>query len=390
DQKRGLRSAVIYAMFVPDSFVPQTRSEVNPSTAAIPSLLRAIEPRPSDRLELIFITANGKLSRRSTPYRRQEIAQQIGYFWLTNSDIQNPQSFDQFSRELQQWLFAPIQAELQAAKINGLMYVLDQGLRSLPLASMHNGQTSLLQDYTVSVIPSLGMLDRRQTPLQNQTTLAMGASKFQQLVPLPAVPQELKMIQQQGFSGQHFLNESFTLANVVQQKRQKRPGILHLATHADFNIGQPQNSFIQLWDQRLTLDQIDRLKLRDTDLELLILSACNTATGDPVAELGFTGMASLFGVRTALGSLWSISDLGTFAFMSEFYGHLAQSPSRVDALRQAQLAMRQGKVRTDNGKLVTSQGKRLDLPEFLDASLRDGDFSHPYYWSGFTMVGNPW
>ncbi len=388
DAKRGIRSAVIYAMFVPEAFAPQTMDGLDALSSSIPSLLRATERRDSDRLELIFITADGKLKRRSTNYRRSQVEEQTNYFWLASNDVENPASFQQFGQQMQQWLFAPIAPEIQAAKINGLMYVLDQGLRSLPLASMQTPKDLLIQDYTISVVPSLGMLDRQQTILKNQTTLAMGASKFDQLVPLPAVPQELAMIQQQGFPGRTFLNEQFTLANLMQQQRQTRPGILHLATHADFNAGQPQNSFIQFNDQRLTLDNIDRLGLRNSNLELLILSACNTATGDPAAELGFTGMASLFGVRTAIGSLWAVSDLGTLAFMSEFYGRLAQTPSRADALRQTQLAMQQGQVRLVGGQLVTSQ-RTVALPREL-AQVADTTFTHPYYWSGFTMVGNPW
>jgi CHAT domain-containing protein len=97
----------------------------------------------------------------------------------------------------------------------------------------------------------------------------------------------------------------------------------------------------------------------------------------------------LFGVRTAMGSLWSVSDLGTFAFMSEFYGQLRRTPSRADALRQTQLAMRSGQVRIEQGRLVVT-GKVLDLPEALRLGSQDGGFTHPYYWSGFTMVGNPW
>jgi filamentous hemagglutinin family protein len=388
DAKRGIRSAVIYAMFVPESFSPQPEADSDALGAAIPSLLRATERRDSDRLELIFITTDGKLNRRSTNYRRSQVEEQSAYFWLANNDVENPATFQQFGQQMQQWLFAPIEKEIQAAKINGLMYVLDQGLRSLPIAAMQTSQESLLQNYTISVVPSLGMLDRQQTILRNQTTLAMGASEFKQLVPLPAVPSELAMIQQQGFPGQNLLNDRFTLSNAIAQQQQTRPGILHLATHADFNSGHPRNSFIQFWDQKLTLDQIDRLGLRDSNLELLILSACNTAAGDNAAELGFTGMASLFGVRTAMGSLWSVSDLGTFAFMSEFYGQLRQTPSRSDALRQTQLAMQQGQVRLVGGKLRTSNAT-FALPQTLPHAP-DTTFTHPYYWSGFTMVGNPW
>jgi CHAT domain-containing protein len=96
----------------------------------------------------------------------------------------------------------------------------------------------------------------------------------------------------------------------------------------------------------------------------------------------------LFGVRTAIGSLWSVSDLGTLAFMSEFYGRLAHTVSRADALRQTQLAMQQGQVRLVGGKLRTSNAT-IALPPVLQHSP-DTTFTHPYYWSGFTMVGNPW
>ena len=107
-----------------------------------------------------------------------------------------------------------------------------------------------------------------------------------------------------------------------------------------------------------------------------------------MAELGFTGMAALFGVRSAIGSLWSVSDLATYAFMSELYGHLANTPSRADALRKTQVAMRQGQVRIERGQLVTSR-RVLPLPASL-ANTPKTTFSHPYFWSGFTLVGNPW
>ena len=89
-----------------------------------------------------------------------------------------------------------------------------------------------------------------------------------------------------------------------------------------------------------------------------------------------------------MGSLWSVSDVGTLAFMSEFYGQLRRTPSRADALRQTQLAMQQGQVRRVGGKLVTTTGTLALPPELANAV--DTTFTHPYYWSGFTMVGNPW
>jgi CHAT domain-containing protein len=205
---------------------------------------------------------------------------------------------------------------------------------------------------------------------------------------LPAVPTELNLIGQQFAVGARFLNQNFTYANLQQQVGNHRPGILHLATHAEFNQGKPSDSYIQLWDQQLHIDQLKQLGLDRSDVELLVLSACNTATGSKDAELGFTGIAALSGVRTVLGSLWSVSDLGTLAFMTEFYGQLKDTSSRAEAMRQAQKAMQLGKVRIERNRLITSNGS-FNLPPHLQ-SIESIEFSHPYYWSGFTMVGSPW
>lgn len=161
-----------------------------------------------------------------------------------------------------------------------------------------------------------------------------------------------------------------------------------MATHAAFNEGPNNESYIQLWNQRLRIDQLKQLALEQSAVELLVLSACNTAIGNKESELGFTGMAALSGVRTAVGSLWSVSDLGTLAFMSEFYGQLKSTPSRAEAMRQAQQAMYAGKVQIKTNRLVTTQGSFLLPPNLRQVDTID--FSHPYYWSGFTMVGSPW
>lgn len=105
-------------------------------------------------------------------------------------------------------------------------------------------------------------------------------------------------------------------------------------------------------------------------------------------ELGFTGLAVQAGVKSALGSLWYVSDEGTLGLMASFYEQLKQAPIKAEALRQAQLAMLKGEVRSQAGKLVTSRGS-FPLPPEL-AQLGDKDLTHPYYWSAFTLIGNPW
>ncbi|MGL4375208.1 MAG: CHAT domain-containing protein, partial [Microcoleaceae cyanobacterium] len=177
----------------------------------------------------------------------------------------------------------------------------------------------------------------------------------------------------------------------LKQQRQKQPvGILHLATHGIFQAGEPNNSFIQLWNSRLLLNQIRELKLYDPPVELLVLSACRTALGDKDAELGFGGLAVQAGVKTALASLWSVSDEGTLALMTQFYHQLKTAPIKAAALRQAQISMLRGEVRIEGGTLRgLSRGDSVILPENSRA-LNNTTFVPPYYWAAFTRIGSPW
>ena len=119
------------------------------------------------------------------------------------------------------------------------------------------------------------------------------------------------------------------------------------------------------------------------------MSACKTAVGDGDAELGFGGLAVQAGVKTALASLWYVSDEGTLGLMTEFYGQLRVAPIKAAALRKAQMAMLRGEVRLQGGKLRGANGTSVDLPAPL-LKLGDRNLSHPFYWSAFVMIGSPW
>jgi CHAT domain-containing protein len=123
-------------------------------------------------------------------------------------------------------------------------------------------------------------------------------------------------------------------------------------------------------------------------VELLVLSACRTALGNEQSELGFAGLAVQSGVKSALGSLWFVSDEGTLALMTQLYQQLKLAPIKAEALRQAQLAMMKGQVRIAGDQLVSS-GESVTLPPEL-AKQRGKNFQHPYFWAGFTMIGSPW
>jgi CHAT domain-containing protein len=265
---------------------------------------------------------------------------------------------------------------------------MDGGLRSLPVAALHDGKQFLIERYSAGLMPSMSLTDTRYVDVRNAQVLAMGAEKFTDQKPLAAVPIELNTIAGKLWHGKSFINEQFTARNLISQRQQQPFGILHLATHGEFKPGGAQNSYIQLWNERLQLDRLRQLKLNDPPVELMVLSACRTALGDEEAELGFAGLANQAGVKSAIGSLWYVSDEGTLGLMTSFYRDLKQAPIKSEALRQAQVAMLQGKTRIQDGKLISS-GNLVDLPPAL-AKAGNSDLKHPYYWAGFTIVGNPW
>lgn len=271
---------------------------------------------------------------------------------------------------------------------------MDTGIRTLPVAALHNGEEFLVERYSLGVIPSFSLTDFNSqnflyTQLENTQLLAMGASQFPSQQLLPAVPEELNVVTQAFRDSEVFLNEGFTLDNLQSQVARNEFGIVHLASHGVFEPGEPSQSYIQLWDQPLQLDQVHRLGLQEADIALMVLSACNTALGDREAEYGFAGLAVNAGVQTSVASLWPISDEGTLGLMTYFYQHLQQQPVRAIALREAQLAMLRGDLRFADGTLYGLDETPLTHFPELEYHGR-WNFEHPFYWSTYTLVGSPW
>ena len=297
------------------------------------------------------------------------------------------------AQELYRVLIEPIEAELEANGIDILVFSMDSGLRLLPIAALHDGEQFLVEKYAMGIVPSFGLTDTRYVNLNQSPILAMGASEFEEQAALPTVAIELETIVKNPRQGEAFLNEEFTIANFVAQNSREIPfPIIHLGTHAEFNAGNLSDSYIQFYDDKLKIPQLQQLSddlgwnTDATPVELLVLSACETALGDERAELGFAGLAVEAGVKSALASLWYVSDLGTLALMGEFYDRLGTSLVKAEALRQTQLAMLQGDVEVDNRQIKLSNGENLPLPEeFPDGNM---SLSHPYFWSSFTLIGN--
>jgi len=299
------------------------------------------------------------------------------------------------AQKLHQWAIAPLTADLQHFGIETIVFSPDEGLRLMPFAALHNGDRFFVEQYSFSIVPSINLLAPDRPIMREPQVLAMGASEFESLPPLPAVPTELSLAARSraqsagGDRGEStFLNRAFTLDNLQQQPSQGAYDIVHLATHAEFRPGSAENSYIQLWDDRLSVDRLSELGWNPGTLDLLVLSACRTALGDAGAELGFAGLAVESGARSAVASLWYVSDLGTLALMGGFYDRLQAAPLPAPALRDAQLALLRGDIRIEGGQLQTPAGA-VPLPPELEG-VRHLEFSHPYYWASFALVGSPW
>ncbi|MEO0804725.1 MAG: CHAT domain-containing protein [Cyanobacteria bacterium J06643_4] len=376
-----VNSAVVYAAFAPES---STRENDNED-----SILQ-VDSAPSgeDLLNLSVVLPAGELVSYQLPVTRSQASRQVRLLRSAVSDPDDRVGYRPLTRQLYQWLLAPLEEDLAAQNIHNLMYALDDGLRTAPIAAMRDYQGFSLERYGISVVPSVGLMQADFPMSVRRSTVAMGISEFVSDQPLPAVPVELEAVKAIVPVSQTILNEGSTVQALASVQALEQPGVLHLATHATFDNRSADSSYIQMWDQPLSMKEFSTLGWGDSDLELLILSACSTALSGRNSELGFAGLAAAAGVDATVGSLWEVSDVGTLALMREFYAQLEATDVRFEALRQAQLSLLRGNTRIEGGDLVTDQGK-IDLPD--DWDLPDSaTLDHPFFWSAFTMIGNPW
>ncbi|MEA5619702.1 CHAT domain-containing protein [Cronbergia sp. UHCC 0137] len=387
----GIKPAFIYISFAPIETIPPTASIQTKSNKQLQPLIE----KNTDELEIIVVTATGNpIRKRISGVTKAQVMKVTKEF---RDQIIIPYNRPRNgylapAKQLHDWIIAPIEADLQTQGIKNLVFLADIGLRSTPMAALHDGQGFLVEKYSIGLMPSLALTNTLYTDIKNSQILAMGISQSTQgQEPLPAVPIELSTLVSKLWSGKIFLNDQATLKNLQSIRRQQPFGIIHMATHADFSRGSLDNSYIQLWEDKLRLNQIRQLGLNNPQVEMIVLSACRSALGDEEAEIGFAGLAVLAGVKTSVASLWAVNDAGTAALMTKFYEELKTAPIRAEALRQAQVAMAKGQIYLQNGQVRGLEERTGIVPLPVDALEQPNEsLSHPYYWAAFTMVGNPW
>jgi CHAT domain-containing protein len=314
-----------------------------------------------DRLELLVSRASG-IAHYTVPVSGVQLRGQVERFRRalgnrTNADYRQP------AQQLYAWLVAPYAASLQESGVDTLVFVPSGSLRTIPLSALHDGTGFLLERYAVAITPSLDLLaPKRLDPGATELLLAGLSDSVQGYPGLPGVKSELQAIEAL-YGGEVLLNEAFDAESLASTLRNQRPGIVHLASHAEFS-GDPDTSFVLTHDDRLSMDELTTLvrttRYGDEPVELLMLSACATAVGDERAALGLAGVAIRAGARSAMGSLWSVSDDATSELVVSFYEALGTPGiSKARALREAQKHLMAG-----------------------------GRFQHPYYWAPFLLINN--
>jgi CHAT domain-containing protein len=277
-------------------------------------------------------------------------------------------------QKMYDWLLRDAIADLADRPVKTLVFVMDGALRNLPVAALHDGKQFLIEKYSVAISPGL-QLSRSDTAtnsgskLTKPRILAAGiADAHFQFDPLNFVKQELANIQQLQFPNITLLNQAFTSQALQRNSAESPFKIVHLATHGQFS-GNADETFIVAWDKKITVNELSDL-LKNTELsrtqslDLLILSACQTAEGDDRAALGLAGMAVRSGARSTIATLWTVDDQAAGQLMREFYTQIAKvgddRASKAEALRHAQLAI-----------------------------LKDPTYKgHPKYWAAYTLVGD--
>jgi len=282
-----------------------------------------------------------------------------------------PPVFYQAAAHLYDHLIGPLQAQLQAQAIDTLVIVPEGALRSLPFAALRQNSRYLIEEYALTLSPGLCLALPASTPKTAQNILLAGISAGDDtLKPLPCAKAELEHLAQLFRAHQPLLllNQDFTRENFQNHLQARHYDIVHIASHGEFRAESAEN-YILIHRQKLDLQTLSQLLhidnlLKDDPIDLLVLSACETASSgeNEQAGLGLAGVALSAGVRNALASLWKIDDRATPALILAFYQALQQpGMSKARALQQAQ--------------------RRL---------LQDPQYQHPYYWAAFVLIGSGW
>ena len=314
-----------------------------------------------DRLEILLSLPDG-IRRYTVAVDADELNTEINRF-RARLEKRTTHQYRRHAKKIYSWLIEPLESDLQAQNIDTLVFIPDGVLRTIPITALYDGKSFLVSRYAIAVTPGLSLTDPQPLPRENVQLLVAGLTdSVQGFPPLPDVKGEVARLDEL-YDGAVLENRGFTQSNIEQELGDTPFSIVHVASHGKFQ-SDVRDTFLLTYDSKLNMDTLEgymaSTTYRDQPVELLTLSACQTAVGDDKAALGLGGVAVKAGARSAVATLWYINDKASSLLVTEFYANLKNPDiSKARALQQAQLAL-----------------------------IDDNRFSHPSYWAPFLLIGN--
>jgi len=325
----------------------------------------------NDRLELLvrFLDEFATIQRFQVPVGIVQIRDEVAQFreqLEAGYDDRESTQFKAHAQQLYAWLIKPLHPLLTQHAINTLVFVPEGPLLTFPIAALHDGEQFLIENFAVAITPGLSLTDPKSGTLTaSHTPVLFGAitKATQDYSELPYAQYEIEALGRLYQNATLLQDERFTQAELTKALNNQDYSVVHLISHAEFSDHLEQ-SFILTFDGKLTLEQLKSLiqptKRRQTPIELLTLSACNTAEGDNEwAALGLSGIALKAGARSTLATLWKAHDKTTYLLITRFYRALiTEKLSKARALQAAQI------------------------------QIIDSIYHHPFYWAPLILIGN--
>ncbi len=323
-----------------------------------------------NQLEVIVKIPQRSLHHHTIKIPRQKVENLLRELQQNLTELDATDKIQALSQQVYQWLIDPIAADLDRQGVDTLVFVPDGAFRSIPMAGLYDGKRYLVEKYAVAISIGLQLLPPKSLSNERLNVLAAGLIDpplpFQrQFAPLPEIKSEFDLIAKAGISTRQLLDQAFTSQALERQVSSTGFNVVHLATHGQFS-SQAKDTFILAADGPINVTQLDSLlrnrnQSRFKAIELLVLSACQTAEGDDRATLGLAGVALKAGARSTLASLWQIDDRSTALLMGEFYRELVNSKvTKAEALRRAQVML---------------------LKQYPN-------YSHTGFWAAYVLIGN--
>jgi CHAT domain-containing protein len=316
------------------------------------------------RTEILLALPSG-LEQAVVPVGRDEL-NAVARELRQNLENRTTYEYLREAAQLYQWLIAPIRETLKREGVKTLVFVPDGELRNVPMAVLFDKENEkfLIEQFAVANSPGLSLMDARPLAERTPGVLINALSKgVQGFAPLPYVVEEVKSLSSL-YPTDSLVNDDFTVERLQSAFEQQSYSVVHVASHGQFG-GTAKDTFLLTYDGRIDLDTLETLlrptQFRKQPIELLTLSACQTAAGDDRAALGIAGLAIKAGARSTLATLWPVNDQASSDLVGQFYTALAESSgtTKAEALRAAQIGL-----------------------------IEDMRYQHPYYWSPFLIIGN--